>query len=286
MEIYEKIFKKLEELHMSQTELARKTGIATSTISDWKKKKINPQADKLLVIAEALEMSPIELLKKEDEIEEIPFNYSVGEKYIIECYRKSDGRLKKNIMTYFEMLNESLKMSNKKSKRNVSVIQDVDGKDIVVLNDIKFKGKRGIRWKEVREYLKEFVGDVYTIDSTGDAVYIGADLPNEYSGSEYTFSIKGTKAKAKANASQGIPELIEIASGKHHRANDEKKHWKNAKYGWYRYDSRFALPVYGEDDEIVRYNVFHASLIVRHSEDEKMYLYDILDIKKRNEQPD
>lgn len=42
MEIYEKIFKKLEELHMSQTELARKTGIATSTISDWKKKKINP----------------------------------------------------------------------------------------------------------------------------------------------------------------------------------------------------------------------------------------------------
>lgn len=95
MEIYEKIFKKLEELHMSQTELARKTGIATSTISDWKKKKINPQADKLLVIAEALEMSPIELLKKEDEIEEIPFNYSVGEKYIIECYRKSDGRLKK-----------------------------------------------------------------------------------------------------------------------------------------------------------------------------------------------
>ena len=131
MEIYEKIFKKLEELHMSQTELARKTGIATSTISDWKKKKINPQADKLLVIAEALEMSPIELLKKEDEIEEIPFNYSVGEKYIIECYRKSDGRLKKNIMTYFEMLNESLKMSNKKSKRNVSVIQDVDRKSVV-----------------------------------------------------------------------------------------------------------------------------------------------------------
>ena len=84
---------------------------------------------------------------------------------------KKQHYVKKNIMTYFEMLNESLKMSNKKSKRNVSVIQDADGKDIVVINDIKFKGKRGIHWKEVREYLKEFVGDVYTIASTGDAVY-------------------------------------------------------------------------------------------------------------------
>lgn len=66
----------------------------------------------------------------------------------------------------------------------------------------------------------------------------------------------------------------------------KKKHWRNAKYGWYRYDSRFALPIYDETGEIVRYNVFHASLIVRHSEDNKLYLYDILDIKKRNEQPD
>ena len=32
--------------------------------------------------------------------------------------------------------------------------------------------------------------------------------------------------------------------------------------------------------EIERYNVFHTSLIVRHSEDKKLYLYDILDIKK------
>ena len=44
MKIYEKIFARLEELHMSQTELSRRTGIATSTISDWRKKQINPQA--------------------------------------------------------------------------------------------------------------------------------------------------------------------------------------------------------------------------------------------------
>ena len=47
------------------------------------------------------------------------------------------------------------------------------------------------------------------------------------------------------------------------KENKEDKHYRNAKYGWYRYDSRFALPVLNEKDEVERYNVFHASLIVR-----------------------
>lgn len=54
----------------------------------------------------------------------------------------------------------------------------------------------------------------------------------------------------------------------------------NAKYGWYRYDSRFALPVYNKNGAVERYNVFHASMIVRHSENGKKFLYDIIDIKK------
>ena len=51
------------------------------------------------------------------------------------------------------------------------------------------------------------------------------------------------------------------------------KHQRDGKNGWYRYDSRFALPVYGDDGEVERYNVFHASMLIRHSNDEKMYLY-------------
>lgn len=116
---------------------------------------------------------------------------------------------------------------------------------------------------------------------TNESIYSGADFPNEYSGSNYTYSLRGTAAKAKANVSQGIPELIEIAAGKHFRKKDKEKHSSNAKFGWYRYDSRFALPVYGSDGEIERYNVFHASLLVRHDENGKMYLYDIIDIKKK-----
>lgn len=55
---------------------------------------------------------------------------------------------------------------------------------------------------------------------------------------------------------------------------------KDAKYGWYKYTSRFALPVFDSSGEIERYNIFQVVMIVRHAEDGKMYLYDMMDIKK------
>lgn len=290
MNIYEKIFARLEELHMSQIELSRRTGIATSTISDWRKKKINPQADKLVAICKALDMSLVDLLCDEEEIElKAQSDYIIDERHIIKVFRNSNYETKRRLLRYFELV-EICREINKENdsnniRRNVSVVQDVEGNNIVIINDIRFKGKRSVDWKDVRDYLKEYVGEFYVIATTGDVIYIGSDLPNEYSGSKYTHSIKGANAKAKANAAQGIPELIEIAVSKHFRENNEEKHWRNAKYGWYRYDSRFALPVYDESGEIERYNVFHASLIVRHSEDKKLYLYDILDIKKETSNP-
>ena len=45
-------------------------------------------------------------------------------------------------------------------------------------------------------------------------------------------------------------------------------------------NKRFALPVYDAEGELERYNVFHASMLRRHSNDGKMYLYDVIDIKK------
>lgn len=40
------------------------------------------------------------------------------------------------------------------------------------------------------------------------------------------------------------------------------------------------LPVFGDDGEIERYNVFNIAMLVRHDEDGKYYLYDIMKIKK------
>jgi hypothetical protein len=55
---------------------------------------------------------------------------------------------------------------------------------------------------------------------------------------------------------------------------------RDAKNGWYRYDTRFALPVYGDDENVERYNVFHGRILIRHASGGKKYLYDILEIKK------
>ena len=120
--------------------------------------------------------------------------------------------------------------------------------------------------------------------STGDVIYIGADLPSEYSGSKYTHSIKGANAKAKANAATAIPELIQIAKNPSYQENKKEKHDKDAKHGWYRYDVRFAIPVY-ENDALIRYNVFRARLLINHAQNGNKYLYDILAIKKETSKP-
>ena len=68
-------------------------------------------------------------------------------------------------------------------------------------------------------------------------IYVGSDFPDEYTGSKDTARLKGTLAKAKANAAQGIPELVKIATNKRYQENLKDKHIKDAKYDWYRYDS-------------------------------------------------
>ena len=165
-------------------------------------------------------------------------------------------------------------------QRNVSVVEDLDGNKVVFIHDIRFKGRQAIEWEDVEMYLKQYVGEAHIIKSTNDMVYIGADLPEEYAHSNYTNTLKGANAKAQANAAQGIPEMIEIAANKAHKENFKEKHKRDAKYGWYRYDSRFALPVFDEEGEIKYYNVFKVIMVVRHAEDGKMYLYDIMNIKK------
>ena len=54
MTIGERIFNIMEDRDMTQLEFSRLTGIAQSTISDWKRKRTNPASDKILIICEVL----------------------------------------------------------------------------------------------------------------------------------------------------------------------------------------------------------------------------------------
>lgn len=87
--------------------------------------------------------------------------------------------------------------------RNVNIITDLKGNKIVLINDIVFKGKRSVNWDDVKNYLETYVGEFYEIVDTKDIVYIGKELPDEYTGSRYTYSLKGGKCESKGKCITG-----------------------------------------------------------------------------------
>ncbi len=169
--------------------------------------------------------------------------------------------------------------------RNISIIKDSENTQIVIITDTVFHNKQNIAWDDVEKYLEQYVGEIYSIAIDGAEIFIGKDLPQEYAHSKYTRSLKGGLAKTKANITQAIPELIQISINKACADNHDQKHKLDAMYGWYRYDTRFAIAVYNRENEIERYNVYRARMIIRHDRDRKMYLYDIINIKKESEYP-
>lgn len=62
MTVSERIFDRLHEIDMSQREFSEKTGIAQSTISEWKSKGTNPTTEKIMPICVTLKVSPEWLL--------------------------------------------------------------------------------------------------------------------------------------------------------------------------------------------------------------------------------
>ena len=60
--------------------------------------------------------------------------------------------------------------------RKYEIIERDSGRKIVIINDAIFKKKKYIGWKEVKEYLKKYVGEYYTILSVDEKVYIGSNL--------------------------------------------------------------------------------------------------------------
>lgn len=164
-------------------------------------------------------------------------------------------------------------------------LEMITTKKMVVIPHVVFKGKRSISWKQVEQYLISYVGKLFEVSETKDLIYIDKSFADEYAGSVYTQKLRGALPKVKANMSQGIPEMIEIATEKRWKEDFQGKHKKKAGKGWFRYNTRFALPVVNEKGDILEYNVYQAVLIVRYSSDEKLYLYDIQNIKKETRYP-
>ncbi len=169
--------------------------------------------------------------------------------------------------------------------KKVDIIKDSDARNIVVINDMCFKGRRSVDWNIVEDHLKKYIGQYAEITETSDIIYIGSDFPDEFAHSKDTKQLRGANMYAKANSSGIIKEMIELATNKTFAENYAQKHNTDAKFGWYRYDIRFAVPVYDDTGKLVRYNIFKARILVRHAKDGKLYLYDILRTKKETSKP-
>ncbi len=113
MIISERIFEILKEKGMSQKEFADKTGIAPSTISDWKSKHTNPIAEKIMIICQTLEVTPEELLSGVD----ISGSRSRAQDYyvidrttdlgvMIEAYQELDQAKRNQLLEFYEQLKQ------------------------------------------------------------------------------------------------------------------------------------------------------------------------------------
>lgn len=109
--VSDRIFDLLSEKKMSQKEFAQRTGIAESSISDWKRKKTNPVSDKILIICDVLDVTPYELLSgaehvgsrsRENDFFVIGKDTELG--MMIEMYQKLDTKAQKRLMGYLEAL--------------------------------------------------------------------------------------------------------------------------------------------------------------------------------------
>ena len=129
------------------------------------------------------------------------------------------------------------------------------------------------------------MNEYFEISETSEKIYIGSDFPDEFSHSNDTKGLKGANMKAKANITPAIGELIQIASEKAQYPDYNNKHGAKAQFGWYRYNTRFGIPVYDEDGNLERYNIFSTRMLVRCDADGKLYLYDLVRTKKETSKP-
>ena len=161
-------------------------------------------------------------------------------------------------------------------------LKTVNGKPIVWIEKSSLTNRELNNHKAVADFIAQHIGEAYTILESGQRVYIGPDLPGEYTQSKYTSYLRNTDRagfRAKRKAADSLGELIETATNRRWEQT-RHTHNKNAKYGMYRYDSTFAFPVKSADDTVRLVRAYDVELLIRNASDGKKYLYDIVNIKE------
>jgi hypothetical protein len=82
-------------------------------------------------------------------------------------------------------------------------------------------------------------------------------------------------------AATNLDEMVLLASGGEWRKNVKEKHKVDAKNGWYRYKTEFAIPVLNAEKKLSHHVIYGGVLLIRNDADGKSYLYDLIDLEKK-----
>ena len=111
MTIRDRIFDKLTEMNMTQKEFSKRTGIPETTVSDWKKKKTNPTAEKILIICKVLDVTPEWLLSgvethgtRSNPAPIIAVDAYTDAGILIETYNACDATMQARILGYAQAM--------------------------------------------------------------------------------------------------------------------------------------------------------------------------------------
>ena len=111
MTIGERTLQLIREKGITQKEFSEQTGIAQSTVSDWKGKRLNPGSDKILLICEVLDVDPAYLLSgtetsgKVKSPSTIVYEDSEEYQFLLE-YRDLNVEMRKRLLGYMQALKE------------------------------------------------------------------------------------------------------------------------------------------------------------------------------------
>ena len=128
--------------------------------------------------------------------------------------------------------------------------------------------------RTIKDYLTEHIGEYADIIESGQRVYLGEDLPGEYAFSKSTRGLTLAQKMAKGRATTGLKEIINNATNRKYSNYKKTKHIIDAKYGFYKYDTKFSFELNGKEQ------TYSGTVLIRNDANGKKYLYDILDIKK------
>ena len=150
MTVGQRIFYLLEEKKMTQVEFSKRTGIATTTISDWRKKNTNPGSEKIMQICAALEVTPEYLLSGvcEDSDRGKAVDYMVipqgtEERELLELFNEMQWLERARLLEYAKKLSEK-KSSAYNSRRKKTMKKIAEFCDIEIYMDEEFSGSPAV----------------------------------------------------------------------------------------------------------------------------------------------